>query len=471
MEPPRPSTRITQLGPASAEAAANRHTEPHRLASDLRGDLDWVTMKALEKDRTRRYQTANALAADVRRHLNNEPVSAGPPSAVYRAKKFVRRHRFGVTAAATLVLLLVAFGATMAVQAQRIARERDRANREAATAKQVSEFLVGLFRVSDPNEAKGRTITAREILSAGAAKIDQSLRGQPEVQARLQTTIGDVFASLGLYRDAQPLLKQAADTCRRVFGNDHPATLEAISNLATGLWYEGKYSDAEALYKEVADRRERVMGERHRDTLKAYSDLASTYVAEGRLDEGERLLVKMLRLQSEVLGENAEDTLISLNNLQSVYYRQGRYAEAEPVAIKCLEMRRRTVGEDHPQTLRSIHNLATIYDKMGRYARAEELYLSSIEKKVRVLGWTHDLTARSQAALASMYQRQGRYQESERLALAAYETYVATLGVENIGTQNTAKQLAELYDALGKPEKAAEWRAKLSKPAATAPVK
>jgi non-specific serine/threonine protein kinase/serine/threonine-protein kinase len=114
-EPPRPSTRITQHGPASTEAAANRHTEPRRLASELRGDLDRVTMRALEKDRTRRYQTANALAADVRHHLNNKPVAAGPPSTVYLATKFVRRHRFGVAAAATLVLLLVVFGVTMAV--------------------------------------------------------------------------------------------------------------------------------------------------------------------------------------------------------------------------------------------------------------------------------------------------------------------------------------------------------------------
>jgi len=106
-EPPKPSTRITQLGPASTEAAAKRRTEPRRLASELRGDLDWVTMKALEKGRTRRYQTANALALDVRHHLRQEPVSAGPPSTIYRTKKFVRRHRLGVAAAAAVLVALV----------------------------------------------------------------------------------------------------------------------------------------------------------------------------------------------------------------------------------------------------------------------------------------------------------------------------------------------------------------------------
>ena len=175
-EPPRPSTRVTQHGPASTEAAANRHTEPRRLASELRGDLDWITMKALEKDRTRRYESANELAADVRHHLNNEPVSAGPPSTVYRAKKFVRRHRFGVAAAATLVLLLVAFAVTMAVQAQRIARERDRANREAARASQGSGSRTAGVRTS----SSGCSRCPTRVRLAGTA----SRRAKSSMQAR-----------------------------------------------------------------------------------------------------------------------------------------------------------------------------------------------------------------------------------------------------------------------------------------------
>jgi eukaryotic-like serine/threonine-protein kinase len=174
-EPPRPSSRITLIGPASTEAAQNRHTEPRRLINELRGNLDWITMRALEKDRTRRYQTANALAADVRRHLNSEPVSAGPPSTIYRANKLVRRHRFGVGVGATLVILLVAFGVTMAFQARRIARERDRANQEAQAATQVSDFLVSAFGVSDPSEARGNSVTAREVLDRGAARLEKEL--------------------------------------------------------------------------------------------------------------------------------------------------------------------------------------------------------------------------------------------------------------------------------------------------------
>ena len=219
-EPPRPSTRITQLGPASTEAATNRHTEPHRLVGELRGDLDWITMRALEKDRTRRYETANALATDVRRHLRNEPVSAGPPGTTYRARKFVLRHRFGVGAAVTLVLLLAAFGVAMGLQARRIVLERDRAER-------VSDFLVELFKVSDPSEARGNSITAREVLDRGAARIDKELQAEPESRAFLMASMGNVYLSLGLYRDARPLLAQALEVRRGVLSSTDPGSSRA----------------------------------------------------------------------------------------------------------------------------------------------------------------------------------------------------------------------------------------------------
>jgi non-specific serine/threonine protein kinase/serine/threonine-protein kinase len=160
-EPERPSQRLTRLGEASTISAKNRGAEIVELKSQLKGDLDWITMKALEKDRTRRYGSPNELAADIRRHLDDEPVVARPPSAAYKMGKFVRRHRFGVAAAIVLLGLLVSFAVSMAIQANRIANERDRANQEAETASKVSEFLEGLFEVSDPSEALGNTITAR----------------------------------------------------------------------------------------------------------------------------------------------------------------------------------------------------------------------------------------------------------------------------------------------------------------------
>src|SRR5262249_51784457 len=160
---------------------------------------------------------------------------AGPPSTTYRVEKFVRRHRVGVAVATSVLILLVLFATTMAVQARRIARERDRANREATTTKQVSDFLVGLFRVSDPSESRGMTLTAREILAKGAQQLD-SLRDQPTVQARLEETIGTVDTGLGLYVDAQPLLENALQTRKRVLGEDNLETLASANALANLYW-------------------------------------------------------------------------------------------------------------------------------------------------------------------------------------------------------------------------------------------
>jgi non-specific serine/threonine protein kinase/serine/threonine-protein kinase len=477
-EPPKPSTRITQLGPASTEAAANRHTEPRRLASDLRGDLDWVTMKALEKDRTRRYQTANALAADVRHHLNNEPVSAGPPSTVYRTKKFVRRHRFGVAAAATLVLLLIAFGATMAVQAQRIARERDRANREAerasqeaATAKQITDFLVGLFKVSDPSEARGNSVTAREVLDRGATKITGQLADQPRTRVRLLATMGSVYTNLGLYRAAEPLLNRAVAEGRRALGKGDIETLKASSELANLYWCEDQFAKAEAIYVGVVEGRTKILGSEHPDTLKARSDLANVYVGQRRWQEAEAAGRAVLDAQSRLLGPTHPDTVTSLSNLGAIYFALERYEDALSVALQLLDADRRNHGADHPDTLTSMHNLARVYEKLGRKAEAERAYQDTISARRRVLGEDHRSTSNTELALASFYREQERFQEAEVLTLGACAALLKALGETHPKSQDCTTSLVRLYEAWGKPKKAAEWRAKLPKPATATLVK
>ena len=461
-EPARPSSRVAQPGPQRTTVAHDRNTDPVKLAKQLHGDLDWITLKALERDRTRRYQTANALARDVARHLIHEPVAAGPPSAVYRMGKFVRRHRLAVAAGAALLVLLVAFSTVVAVQAGRIARERDRANREAAAATQVADFLSGLFKISDPSEARGNTLTAREILASGASQIDQQLRDQPEVQARLQSTIGGVYTGLGLYAEAEPLLERAVQTQRRLLGRDNLETLTTTNQLANLYWFMRRLEDAEPLYLEVIERRRQILGGDHAATLKASFDLASLYGLQRRWEEAERLTKETLETQQRVLGAQHEDTLSSMNNLQSLYYSQGRFAEAEPIAREVLEAARRINGEQHPATLRHFHNLATIYDATGRYREAEELYVKAIDGKRRVLGDAHASTCRSLYRLASMFYKQKRHADAESAALAAYEGYVRSMGSDHEFTREAIELLANLYSDWGQPARAAHWRTRLS---------
>jgi serine/threonine protein kinase len=461
-DPARPSIRITDSRGAMETVARSRGTDSGKLATLLRGDLDWIALKALEKDRTRRYATVSELASDIRRHLAHEPVLASPPSASYRLSKFVLRNRIAVSAAAVLLLLLVAFAATMALQARRIARERDRANVEAATAKQVSDFLVGLFKSSDPGEARGNTLTAREILETGVANMQRDLANQPEVQARLMGTMGTIYINLGLYDRAQSLLKQAVEEDRRRFGADHPTTLQAVNDLANAYWFLDKYTEAEPLYVDVIERRRRILGAEHPDTLRTQTDLASLYVLVKRYDEAERLDRETLEIQRRVLGKDHPDTKVSLAVIQGIYYRQQRYAEAEPLAKEVLETSRRVLGEEHFDTLIDKHNVATLADKLGRFDEAEPIYLSTIASMRRVLGLSHPRAVRTVSMLAAMYQKQQRFAEAESQLNAVLDALETSPGA-NIATKNTVVvQLGQLYDAWGKPEKAALLRSKTS---------
>ena len=464
VNPERPSTRVTALS-VSKDAANHLRAEAPRLVSQLRGDLDWITMKAIEKDRTRRYGAASDLAADLRRHLENQPVLASPPSQTYRLGKFVRRNRVSVAAATVLVVLLAAFGVAMAIQAQRIANERDRANREAVAARQVSNFLVGLFKVSDPSEALGNALTAREILDSGAKKIEAELAGQPEVKARLMETMGTVYTNLGLYRGAEPLLREAVATNRRTLGNNHSQTLTAINQLANAYWFQDRYLEAEPLYLEVSEGRRQVLGEEHPDTLRVRTDLASLYTQQKRFDEAERLDKATLEVQLRVLGPDHPDTRLSWNVLQAIYFAQGRFADAEPIARRVVDTSHRHLGDDHPDTLIDMHNLATIYDRLARYAEAEPVYVKTINGKTRVLGAAHPSAVRTVMRLAQMYQKQERYDQAELQLLGAWDALSAAGGPGVLANSSASAaavstQLVKLYDAWGKPAKATEWRGK-----------
>jgi tetratricopeptide (TPR) repeat protein len=435
-------------------------------------------MKALEKDRARRYGSASDFAADIRRHLTRQPVLAGPPGAMYRSRKFVQRHRLGVAVAAGLLVMLTSVAIITAVQAQRLARERDRANtearhasQEAAAARQVTDFLVGLFKVSDPSEARGNALTAREILDSGARRIDETLTTQPEVRARLQATIGAVYTNLGLYSSAEPLLRSAVDTYRQLTGSDSAETLAASSALGDEYFYTGRFAQAEAVYREVVAARTRRLGPEHPDTLRASFDLAGTYLAQKNYQNAEALHRRIVAIQSRVIGKEHPDTLATLNNLGVILLREERYQEAAVLNADLLETRRRVFGETHPDTLRSLHQLGVTYTRLGRFDEAEKLLIRAKETKQRVIGEAHPSTILTMYRLADVYIAQRRYADAESELLAA----ARRLGLDVTspaparpiyaeGTEiNVAERIAELYRTWGKTAAAAQWSAKVRK--------
>ena len=223
-EPPKPSTKIRSMGDAPATSAENRKEEPRSFAQHLRGELDWITMKALEKDRVRRYGTASELSADISRYLRNEPVLAGPATAADRVKKYALRHRIALGAAAGLVLLLAGFTVTQAVELRKIKQERNRADSERDRATYITEFMTKMFKVSNPSEARGNTITAREILDKASRDVNSGLTKEPELQAQMMHVMGDVYDNVGLYSRAESLEQQALEIRKRVLGPEHPDT-------------------------------------------------------------------------------------------------------------------------------------------------------------------------------------------------------------------------------------------------------
>ena len=449
VDPPRPSTKLSTLGEGATDAAKNRNADTDSLRRQVEGDLDAITMKALEKERSRRYATPLELAADIGRHLRNEPVLARPPSAAYRLRKYIRRHRVGVGVAVGLVGLLVAFAATMAVQARRIALERDRANverdranREAATAKHVSDFLTRMFHMSDPSEARGNSITAREILDRASKDIETGLGNDPELQARMMTTIGAVYTGLGLLARAQALLQRAVEVRRATLGPDHPDTLHAATQLGIVYSQEGRYPEAERLVTDTLERKRRVLGAEHDETLWEMSGLALVYFFEGRLSEAERLHRQVLDIRRRRLGADHPYTLSAANNLAEVYLRANRLPEAEQLLRTTLEGKRRVQGVDHPNTLNTMTNLGILRQQPGRLAESEQLFRQTLEAQRRVLGPEHPDALGNAGNLGGVLTQEGRVAEGEQMLRETVETDRRVLGPEHPFTLDATVKLA-----------------------------
>jgi serine/threonine protein kinase/tetratricopeptide (TPR) repeat protein len=453
-EPLRPSTKLRTLGQSSKDSAVKRREEPESLQRHLRGELDWITMKALDKERTRRYGSPAELAADIERHLHDQPVLAGPPSASYRASKFVRRHRFGVGVAAAALLLLVTFAITMALQARRIAKERDRANREAETSKRVSEFMTNMFKVSDPGQARGNSVTAREILDKASKEIRAGLSTDPEVQAQMMHVMGGVYDNLGLYPQAQSLFTDAVETRRHVLGAENRKTLQSMSRLSGVLREQGNYAQAEQLQRDALATQLRTLGTEDPDTLDSMSQLASILYSEARYGEAEKYGRTALDSQRRILGAEHASTLWSMDVLASVYSDEGRLADAEKLFAEGLAIRRRVLGPDHPDTLSLMDGYATTLAQEHHNDEAEKLLRETLSVRSRVLGPDHRDTLMSMNNLANMLFVEARYNEAERLERETLDLQRRVLGPNHPDTAMSIYNLGGIALHKGKRDEA-----------------
>lgn len=447
-DPQRPSSRVgANLDTSTAQAEA-RGTEPRQLVTSLRGDLDWVTLKALEKDRDRRYDTASELAADIERYLENRPVVARPAGSGYRLRKYVRRNRVAVAMAGGAFALLVAFAATQALQLRRTTRERDRADR-------ITEFMTNMFEVSDPSEARGNSVTAREILDKSSKEIDTGLAKDPELQAQLMGTMGKVYVDLGLFTPAQAMLERAVGTARLSGKMEQPQILSAMSTLSYLLVRQGKLAEAEALARETLASQLRTLGPRHPDTLVTMRFLAFALESQGKYEAAEKVQREALDKYQDS-GLESIDSLKSLNQLGNILDESGHVPEAEYLYRKAFEGARRLLGPEHPATLIAASNLAGTLREENRLTEAESIQLQTLETRRRILGVSHPDTLAVQHNLANTLWDLGRTAEAEKLLVQTLEAQRHVLGQDNPETLLTMENLGGVLHELGRNAEAEE---------------
>jgi tetratricopeptide (TPR) repeat protein len=443
-EPPKPSTRLSASKETLALIAARRRTEPAKLARLVRGELDWIVMKALEKDRTRRYETANGLARDIERYLHDEPVEACPPSATYRLRKLARKHRAAMVTLAgfATVILIAAIVSTLlairATTAERLASQRltesEEARRQSEEARRqaevVSRRLVDIFRRTD-SDADGRQVKVVDLLDRAARDLDADFPGDTKIKGELLQTLGGALRGLGLSDRAAGLLTKALSVRQAVLGPDDPDTLKSMFDLAVSYLGCDRANEAKTLLAEALKLRKAKYGPYHLDTLKGMYDVALAYQGASMTVEALPLFEEVLRLRKAKYGPDHLDTIESMFGLAWSYRKAGRLDEADSLDAEVLRLRRAKLPPDHPDTLNSMWGVAVGYWARGRDDKAIPLLEEVLKLRKAKLDPTNWQTLQSMWGLATNYERADRLEDAVQLCDEALKNYEAKFGPDN----------------------------------------
>jgi serine/threonine-protein kinase len=410
--PSQARIRTGSAGPASIRAA------------QLRGDLDLIVLKSMARDPARRYATAQALSDDLARFLDGRPIQARPDSLGYRLRKFTRRHATAV-AAATLVVLALAGGLTVALwQAQR-------ATQAGVRAETVKDFLADMFRASDPAQARGQALSARDLLDQGAHRLERELGTAPDVKAELQSIIGGVYLQLGDYRQAEPVLTQAERSAAAAFGEDSRERANALTALARLSRAQGKYPQALA-HATAAEGILRAAGPA------AASDLSATLVVRADLsgetsdhETEERFAREALALARASAGEQSQVYRDALGALGLAYHWRDNYPAAEAIYRERVDNARQGLGADHPLTIRALNSLGALQVDMCHYADAEATLREAIASAQRIYGGEHMTVQAERMELAYARLMQGHAAEAVTMLRAAREAITAVQGAKH----------------------------------------
>jgi tetratricopeptide (TPR) repeat protein len=449
------------------EAARVIHDQqPLRLGSinrDLRGEIETIVNKALEKDKTHRYQSAFALAADIRRFLAGEPVEAKRDSGWYVLRKTLARYRAAVGIAAGFVVLITATtvalgimyrGQILARQAAERAREAEerqrrlaetnevRAKDETAKAKAVTGLLQEMLSSASPYGDKGPDYTVRQVLDDFVAELHDQLADQPEVEATVRQTVGKTYQALGLYADAEPQLRTALEIQRQQFGEEHPDVVDGRIRLAGLLLATGETAEAEQHLRTALAVAQHLWGDEHEQIATILNNLGAALQARGAYDKAEALLRQTLAMRRRLLGNEHEHVAVSLNNLAVLLRIKGDHAGAEPLYREALAIRRKLRGDEHPDVALSLNNLALLLHYRGQYDEAESLYREALAIRQRSLGDEHPDVATSLNSLAGLLVMRGDHEGAEPLFREALAIRRRTLPADHPTVARSLSNLA-----------------------------
>jgi serine/threonine protein kinase/Tfp pilus assembly protein PilF len=461
-DPPRPSTRLSTLDAVEQTTIAKRRqVEPPRLLGIIRGDLDWIVMKAIEKERNRRYDNATGLVLDIRRYLQDEPVMARPPNRAYRLQKLVRRNKVAFAAGSAVGAALLIGLALSTVLFLRERNARERADEQTALAKAVNDFLQeDLIRQADSHaQADARfeanpNLTVREALNRAAERIADRFGDRPLVESAVRASIGDALVGLGEAQRGVPHLQRALELRRAKLGQQDPFTLNSMHQLAVAYQEAGNLNAALPLFEETVRLRKSKLGSYHPDTLESMNHLGFAYKTAGKLDQAVPLLEETLSRTRASLGTNHLDTLSPMNNLALAYEAVGKVEQSLSLLIETFQLTKLKLGPDHPDTLAMMDNLAWGYRKAGHLAQALPLHEEALKQTKTRLGPDHPDTLSVMHNLAQAYREAGKLDQALALFDETLKLRIAKLGAEHPETLVSMNSLGLVCRETGNLERA-----------------
>lgn len=457
-QPLAPSTAVaSEKLPASRQVGVTTPDEisrvrdgtPDRLRRRLRGDLDTIVLKAMQKDPARRYASVEQLVADIGRHLDGLPVWARPDTVRYRMSKFVRRHALAV-ALGTSSLLALAGGLGVAIWRENAARhDRDAAYVARDQAEATADFLQRMMSAADPGNA-GPDATVRSVLDIAAVRADADLANQPLVQATIRSTIGRTYLGLGLHKEAEQHITAAYHTRLKLLSPGNHDVAESEFDMAQLLYAEGKFAEAEALLTKCLATHQRLRGDENVDTARVWNDLGAVRRAAGKIDEAEAALRRALAIREAVAGPESLEVAETLNNLSGARAARDDMSGAETLMTRALAIRRKILRDEHPLVIQSTANIAVLAARQGDLARSAGLLREVVALDRRVFGAQHPSLAVDLSSLGVVLIIDKHYADAEEPLREALEIRKRRLSSDDVRLLKTQATLGQCLMAQGR---------------------